>query len=164
VGHLVTTLVLGVHDIAYAGQFHTSSGAVKRGKSKAQAAYGKGKTTGDIAQILEAKYHIMRTFVEMNKNDIISAIEKSMVGSVINIVNGQPGPIAPDAQAMSDIENAFKNALSMRAFDGLIKGVPTAASLGGVSHRFKKPYASRPARPSFVNTGLYQSSFTAWTE
>lgn len=157
-------LVLGVHDMAYAAQFHTSAGKVKRGKSKAQAAYGKGKTTGDVAQILEAKYHIMRTFYEMNRRDITVALEKSMVGSVINIVNGQSGAIKPDAQAMSDIETAFKQALSMRAFDGVIKGVPTQASLGGVSHRFKKPYAKRAARPSFVNTGLYQSSFTAWTE
>jgi hypothetical protein len=157
-------LVLGVHDMAYAAQFHNKAGKVKRGMSKAQAAYGKGKSTGDIAQILEAKYHIMRTFYEMNARDIASAVEKSMVGSVINMVNGQPGPIKPDAQAMSDIETAFKESLSMRAYDGVIKGVPTAASLGGVSHRFKRPYAKRPARPSFINTGLYQSSFTAWTE
>ena len=157
-------LVLGVHDMGYAAQFHTSAGAVKRGKSKAQAAYGKGKTTGDVAQILEAKYHIMRTFFDMNSKDIATAIEKSMVGSVINMVNGQPGPIKPDAQAMSDIETAFKQALSMRAFDGVINGVPTQASLGGVSHRFKRPYAKRAARPSFINTGLYQSSFAAWTE
>jgi hypothetical protein len=158
----MTTLVLGVHDIAYGAQF--SSGGSRRSKSRAQAAYGKGKTTGDIAQILEARYGIMRTFYEMNKTDIASALEKSMVGSVINIVNGQPGPIKADAQAMSDIEMAFKQSLSMRAYDGVIKGVPTKASLGGVSSRFKQPGARRPARPSFINTGLYQSSFTAWTE
>jgi len=155
-------LVLGVHDIAYGANF--GGGGSRRSKSKAQAAYGKGKTTGDVAQILEAKYHIMATFYEMNKTAIASALEKSMVGSVIDMVNGKPGPTKPDAQALSDIETSFKQALSMRAFDGVIKGVPTAASLGGVSHRFKKPYANRPARPSFINTGLYQSSFTVWTE
>jgi hypothetical protein len=148
--------------MAYAAQF--AGGTTKRGKSKAQAAYGKGKTTGDVAQILEARYHIMKTFVDMNKDDIVRALEKSMVGSVINIVNGQPGPISPEAQALSDIESKFKEALSMRAFDGLIKGVPTQAAERGVSHRFKKPYARRAARPSFINTGLYQSSFTVWTE
>ena len=158
----MTTLVLGVHDMAYGAQF--SSGGSRRSKSRAQSAYGKGKTTGDIAQILEAKYHIMQTFYDMNKTDIASALEKSMVGSIINMVNGQPAPVMADAQAMSDIETAFKQALSMRAFDGVIPGVPTQASLGGRSSRFKRPGAKRGARPSFINTGLYQSSFTAWTE
>jgi hypothetical protein len=162
-GHIMTTLVLGVHDMSYAAQFHTSSGTRKRGVSKAQAAYGKGQTTGDVAQILEAKYHIMRAFVEMNKGEIIKAVESSMLGSVINMVNGQPGPINPAAQAMSDIETNFKQSLSQRAYDGM-KGVPTEAANRGVSHRFKKPYGRRGSRPSFIDTGLYQSSFTAWTE
>jgi hypothetical protein len=160
----MTTLVLGVHDMAYAAQFHASTGARKKGVSKAQAAYGKGQTTGDVAQILEARYGIMRTFFDMNRDDIVRAVERSMVGSVINIVNGQPGPIAPEAQAMSDIETAFKQSLSNRAYDGAIKNVPTQAAERGVSHRFKKPYARRASRPSFIDTGLYQSSFTAWTE
>jgi hypothetical protein len=156
-------LVLGVHDMSYAAQFHTATGSRKKNVSKAQAAYGKGQTTGDVAQILEAKYHIMRAFFESNSDEIAKSIESSMVGSVINMVNGQPGPVNPAAQALSDIESKFKAALSARAFDGL-RGVPTQAAERGVSHRFKKPYARRAARPSFIDTGLYQSSFTAWTE
>jgi hypothetical protein len=105
----------------------------------------------------------MRTFVDMNKDDIVQAVESSMLGAVVNIVNGQPGPINPGAQALSDIENKFKESLSQRAYDGL-KGVPTQAAERGVSHRFKKPYARRAARPSFIDTGLYQSSFTTWME
>lgn len=157
-------LVLGVHDMSYAAQFHTSAGKAKRGMSKAQTAYGKGMTTGDVAQILEARYGIMRAFVDMNKDDILNSIQSSMVGAVINIVNGQPGAISPGAQAMADIETKFKESLSNRAYDGVLKGVPTLASQRGVSHRFKKPYARRAARPSFIDTGLYQSSFTVWQE
>ncbi len=159
----MTTLVLGVQDMSYAAQFHSSAGTRKRGVSKAQAAYGKGQTTGEVAKLLEARYHVMQAFVNMNSTEIVAAVEASMLGSVINIVNGQPGPIVPGAQALSDIETAFKQSLSQRAYDGL-KGVPTQAAERGVSHRFKKPYARRAARPSFIDTGLYQSSFKAWTE
>lgn len=155
-------LVLGVHDIPYAAQFR--AGSARRGKSKAQQGYGRNRTTGDVAEILEAKYHVMKTFTEMAGSGIARAIEKSVTGSIINVVNGQPGPIVIEAQALSDIETAFKRSLSAKAYDGIIQGVPTQASLGGVSHRFKRPYARRPSRPSFINTGLYQSSFAAWTE
>lgn len=157
-------LVLGVHDMSYAAQFHTSTGAVKKGKSKAQVGYGKGMTTGDVAQILERRYGVMQTFFDMEKGNIIQSLQSSMVGSIINMVNGQPSPITPSAQALSDIETMFKQSLSNRVYDGVIKGVPTQAAERGVSHRFKKPYQRRAARPSFIDTGLYQSSFTAWTE
>ena len=159
-------LVLGVHDVAYAAQFHTKAGTAKKGKSKAQLAYGAGKSTGEIALILEKRYNIMRTFVNMESTGIIAAIEKSMVGSVINMVAGQPGAVDPSAQAMSDIATTFKDMLSKSAFDGRTSPgrTPTEAARRGVSHRFKRPYARRPSRPSFIDTGLYQSSFTAWTE
>ena len=157
-------LVLGVHDMSYAAQFHSKAGTVKRGLSKAQAGYGKGKTTGDIAKILESRYGVMNAFFNMEKDNIITALESSMVGSVINMVNGQPAPVAPLAQAMSSIEHRFKQALSGRAFDGVIPGVPTKAAEHGVSHRFKRPYARRGSRPSFIDTGTYSASFTVWTE
>jgi len=43
-----------------------------------------------------------------------------------------------------------------------IPGVPTKAALRGVNHRLKHPYRRRGARPSFVDTSLYMSSFKAW--
>lgn len=155
---------LGVHDISYAAQFHSRTGKAKRAMSRAQAAYGKNATTGDVAEIIEAKYHLMETFVGMIKPEIDSMAAQSIGGTISNILAGQKGPILPTSQATSDIETKFKQMLSARAFDGKIKGVPTRASLDGVSHRFKKPYAKRPSRPSFVDTGAYQSSFTVWVE
>jgi hypothetical protein len=34
----------------------------------------------------------------------------------------------------------------------------------GVNHRFMHPYARRPSRPSFIDTGLYVANFTAWVD
>jgi hypothetical protein len=42
-------------------------------------------------------------------------------------------------------------------------GVPTKASLDGVSHRFKNKRGA-PGRPSFSDTGLYEDSFVAWID
>jgi hypothetical protein len=38
----------------------------------------------------------------------------------------------------------------------------SAAADAGVNHRKKRPYAKRDARPAFVDTGLFVSSFRAW--
>jgi hypothetical protein len=139
------TLHLGVNDMPYATG---------------------GKTTGDVAEILEARYGVMAAFVVMREGAIGSAVEESLMGAIENMMMG--GPVLGRGQALagalSEIEALFKAALSAKAFDGVIGGVPTGASLKGVSHRFKKPYAKRGSRPSFIDTGLYQSSFRAWTD
>jgi hypothetical protein len=75
------------------------------------------------------------------------------------------------AEAMSHIGEAFKDSISLKKYDEWIGGnkVPTKASLptakrpGGISHRFKSGH-TKGARPSFRNTGLYQSSFAAWMD
>jgi hypothetical protein len=143
----VTTLLhLGVNDVPYS--------------------IGKGKTTGDVAEILEHKYHIMATFAQIYDRQIREAATKSIQGAVSTMIIRGVGSTKrhPLAGATGEIEHLFKQALSQRAFDGKITGVPTLAALRGVSHRFKRPYARRPARPSFIDTGLYQSSFRAWVD
>jgi hypothetical protein len=160
----MNTLHLGVHDIAYAAQFTPPPTKPGRSFSKAQTAYGTGKTTGDIAKILEARYGVMAAFWGLEKSNIIDNLETSMAKAIKNILLGQPGVIEPTAEAMEKIKANFKRSLSQRRFDGLIRGVPTMAAQRGVSHRFKKPYALRASRPSFIDTGLYQSSFTAWMD
>jgi len=123
-----------------------------------------GKTTGDVAEILEAKYHVVEVFYEENKETVVSALEDSLQGALESLIMGAPVSIAPLAGGLSKIEERFKKFLSNKEMDRLgVPGVPTAASLAGVSHRFKRPYARRAPRPSFIDTGLFQSSFKAWT-
>jgi hypothetical protein len=156
------TIHLGVTEMPYSAAYTPQAKKLKPGHRKQQAAYAKGKTTGDIAEILESKYGIMHYFAAKYMPEIIKAVETAYAGAVKNMMAGGTVTV-PSAQAMSTIERQFKNFLAMKEMDGQT-GVPTAASLRGVSHRFKKPYARRASRPSFIDTGLYQASFRAWMD
>lgn len=120
------------------------------------------ETTGDVAQILEDEYHVMEVFYEDVGEELIAkALEHSMVGAIQDLALGKPGNlIDPFATATGEIEVAFKTFLSQQEMDGVVGGVPTKAALAGVNHRLKHPYAKgNPARPSFIDTGTYQSHF-----
>jgi hypothetical protein len=177
----MTTLNIGVHDLSYAAGFGTrASGRGRRGS--ARRGYGTNKTTGDVAELLEAKYKLFSTFYEMNKKMIVDEIKQSLVCSVRNVFAGQPAAIDVNAEACSRITAKFKDDLAMRKFDGVIKGVPTHAAQLGISHRFKDPAFIRrggkkvpmrrgspvmrrhPERPSFIDTGQLQSSLVCWVE
>lgn len=126
--------------------------------------YGtKGQTTGDVAEILEDKYGIMQAYYDAYEQEVVDAITKGFSDSLESLLSGAPARSDPFAGAMAKVEAGFKQALSNREFDGLT-GVPTQAALDGVSHRRKHPYAKRASRPSFIDTGLYQSSFKAWID
>jgi hypothetical protein len=146
------TLHLGVVDIGYAD--------------------ASGKTTSDVAQILEDKYHIMEVFAEDIGLDVIQkAIEHSAQSAVETLILGVSRPGSNSAnmsltlEAEGEIEAAFKLWLSQQSMDYTQPGVPTQAALKGVSHRLKRANAkTNSARPSFIDTGLYQSSMRAWIE
>jgi hypothetical protein len=118
------------------------------------------QSTGDVAEILEGKYHIMETFYHRYKPEIVKLAESALEGQLENLITGGPTTGLHYGEATSSVENAFRNFLDRREMDGN-PGVPTLAALRGVSHRFKHPYAKRAERPSFVDTGLYQASFVA---
>jgi hypothetical protein len=160
------TLHLGVTVMPYSGAMSTAPKAPtsKRGRAAKARGYGKGMTTGDVAAILEARYGVMKTFVDIHMPDITKALEKSVAGAIKNAMVGAPTPVSITEQGMSTIQASFKNFLAQREMDFRVRGVPTAAALMGVSHRFKHPYARRASRPSFIDTGLYQSSFRAWVD
>lgn len=127
--------------------------------------YGKeARTTGDVAEILEAKYGVMETFYERHEEEITQAIENGLAGSLESILSG--APIRNDLFASSEakIEQSFRKFLDTKEMDGLAPGVPTQAATRGVNHRLKRPYRRRSSRPSFIDTGLYESSFKAWID
>ena len=134
----------------------------------------KGTSTGDVAEILEARYHVMEVFFELHRNEIAADMEKSVAGAIDTLMAGAPPQNAsPFAGAESGIERRFKDFLLTREIETLgIPGVPTQAALDGVSHRFKNPryvrkgkkLVKRPRRPSFIDTGLYETAMKAWFE
>jgi hypothetical protein len=129
-------------------------------------------STGDVAEILEAKYHVMEIFAYEHENDIANDVTNSLQGSIESYLMGAPLTLNPFGSATSSIENRMKQFLSNREMDSLgYPGIPTMAAQMGISHRLKDPgirsrhaFKWRPARPSFIDTGLYQASMTAWVD
>jgi hypothetical protein len=138
--------------------------------------YDDGKaTTGEVADILEEKYHIMEVFVEELGDAIGDAFAEAAKNALQDLMSGVPMVQASyiggganfvlTADATQEIETAFRMFIDQQELDGVVPGVPTQASLKGINHRLAHPYAkANQPRPSFRDTGLYQSSFRAWTE
>jgi hypothetical protein len=170
VGVFVTTLHLGVIEVPYSDASYAAApkgkrlGRAKRGNPAAPRGSNQ-QTTGDVAQLLEDKYHIMETFFELHENDIAGMFERSAEGALQNLMAGAPGTISITAEAESEIEARFRQFLSNREMDATgTAGVPTRAARLGVSHRFLHPYARRSSRPSFIDTSLYVSNFHVWSD
>lgn len=122
-----------------------------------------GKTTGDVAEILEDKYHVMWMFFALHGQEIIDRMTDGLVRDMENRAMGAPEGQDPFAGAMSYGETLFRTFLEQKELDGMVEGVPTAASLAGVSHRFKRKKGA-PGRPSFVDTGQFSAAFKMWAD
>jgi hypothetical protein len=168
-------LHLGVIDIAYLPPQPTGPQrkAPKRPPKRPRAKIAKrwrakyvNLTTGDVAEILEAKYHIFENFWNIHQADVVGDVEKSLQGAVESFLMGAPLSLNPFGTATSEIENRMKKFLSDAEMEKIgYPGVPTQAALEGVSHRFKSGYTKgRARRVSFIDTGLYQASMMAWVD
>lgn len=152
---MTKTLHLGVVDVPY------SEPPSEKPREKSD----RSRTTGEVAEYLENKYHIMEHFYEIHKKQIGDAIANSVAGALETmLMTSSPPALDINATAMGVIEKDFRNFLALKELDGLgYPGIPTRASIEGVSHRFKSRRGP-PGRPSFIDTGLYQKSFKAWVD
>jgi len=152
---LSLTLHLGVVDLPYSARARTKAAAGRAGT----------KTTGDVAGWLEDRYHPMEVFWNEKTEEIVGDLEDALQGSIETMLMGGPPSLAPFGSGISKVEDRFRAFITSKDIEKVgIPGVPTQAALRGVSHRFKRPYARRSARPSFVDTGLYVASFKAWID
>ena len=135
------------------------------------------ETTGEVAEKLERQYGVMMLFYLNNSQSIADKLGESFTNAIDNAILGAPEIPANQMfnDACQEIQTKFKQFLDMKEMDYMVRGVPTKASLMGVSHRFKKVGGKRagytkgkkgirPPRPSFIDTGLYRQSFKAWVE
>lgn len=122
------------------------------------------QTTGDVAGWLETRYHVMEIFYEVHKDDVFAkALEDSVEGALQSLLMGAPATIDIYGSATSAIEIAFKKFIDTKEMDSIgVAGVPTHASIIGIRSRFKN--RRDPGRPSFQDTGLYETSFKAWVD
>lgn len=177
---MTLTLHLGVLDAPYDApkkpkKIAKPSTRVRKGAKikKGDLIGGETQTTGDVAQILEDKYHVMESFYEVHQREIAQQLEKSLT----NILEGVLQGVAPlTSNVFGEGEDQIKKAFSKFLSEGEMEtlgypGVPTAASgktskrQGGINHRLRKPYSkNNPERPSFIDTGEYEAHFKAWVD
>jgi hypothetical protein len=161
-------LHLGVVDQLYTGKQPASTAEVfaalqaGKGVPKKSVVHG-AVSTGDVAEFLENKYHVMETFFEAHADEIAEAVIGSYAGAAESILQGAPSTLDPFVGAAGDIKAMFNRFLDSGEMERMgIPGVPTKAAQEGVSQRFKTRHG--PPRPSFIDTGLYESSFVAWVD
>lgn len=145
----MATLSFGVNDVGYSDA---------HGPSK------RATTTGQVAEILEKRYHVMETFYHLRTPKIAEALADSMGMMLDDLVHRRSGPNhLVDAERI--MEGAFRSFLDANEMQKLAMalGAPiSAAALRGVNFRKKHPYAKKnPERPAFIATGLYRRSFLA---
>lgn len=156
------TLNLGVMDIPYAG--HVAAPSFVDDPDAFHKEFG-DVTTGDVATRLEEHYGVMDGFVRMHMTDIETVLTQSVNAAMESMIAGAPGTIDIYGDGLGEIEKLFKLdylALMEAESAGLSGTVPTKAALEGRSVRFKS--GRGPRRPSFIDSGLYQSSFKAWVD
>jgi len=157
-------LHLGINDIPYVNPPEQRKvGKAKRGKAnKPKKAKGQSgaQSTGEVAEILEAKYGILATFAERYGQQIADAFANSAAGALESVMMGTPVN-NPYARAENEVEESMKLFLDLEEMNGH-PGVPTKAALAGVNHRLKRKKGA--PRPSFIDTGLYQANLRAWTD
>jgi hypothetical protein len=163
-------LHLGVLDIPYSDKQAATTldkyNALKAGKGvMSKSAARSSVTTGEVATFLEDRYGVLEHFYEAHQQDIADLLASAMAGELETILQG--GPRSSNLSlgaATSEIEGMFRKFLAEREIERLgIPGVPTEAALTGVNHRLAHPYAkANPRRPSFIDTGLYQTSQRTW--
>jgi hypothetical protein len=165
----VIVLHLGVYDIPYT-QYETPEakprkvkpGKLRQARKKRKRKVGRSVSTGDVAVWLENKYHIMEIYYELHEKQLAASFAEGFAQAFETHAMGGP-LVDPLAGSLSTLQASFKQFLSMRGMDALgYPGIPTRASLLGVNHRMKQKRGA--PRPSFIDTGLYQSSFVAWSD
>lgn len=136
------TLHLGVQDIAYSDT--DAKGAT---------------TTGEVAEFLEKRYHVMETFYELYQEKIGQMLADSMSERIESLMQGNPNADS-DLLAVGEVEKMFRKYLDLDEWQSITGQTILAAKLG-ISHRKKKKKRIGP-REAFVDSGTYQTSFKAW--
>lgn len=141
----MVSLVLGVIDVPYDNKG------------------GEATTTAMVANFLEAKYHVMETYVTVHQADIFRALNNSIEGALEDLFSGAPMR-DPFQDATAEITSGFRLFLSTGEMERMgVAGVPTEASIKRRSLRFKKKQTNG-YRPSFIDTSTYELSFRCWVK
>lgn len=118
-------------------------------------------TTHEVAEALEDKYKLFTHFWEEHKETILPEVGETLAYSIINHI--QHGAPLTSGELLGETMQSFNIFLEREEMAGLaVDGVPTQAALDGKNSRLKQKYGA--PRPSFIDGGLFKSSFVAWID
>lgn len=116
-------------------------------------------TTYEVAEDLQERYKLFTHFWELHQKEIIPEVGETLAWALINHI--QFGAPMPGGELLGETMKAFNIFLEGEEMAGLsVDGVPTQAALEGKNSRLKIERGER--RPSFIDGGLFKSSFVAW--
>jgi hypothetical protein len=115
-----------------------------------------------VADILEAKYHLVEIFFEENEDRIMQVLAGAQDKAISDIAAGKTRKVVLRRPDAIKIERMFRSAINRQEFDGIAPGTPTAVSQSGRSRAFRSRKGS--SRASFVDSGTYRDSFRVWME
>lgn len=125
----------------------------------------KSTTTISVAKKLEKEYGVIQHFVDLYLPDMTKLIEKSVNVAMDEVLSGGVYDFDVFNSSETRIEKLFKfDFLESGQIEKLgLPGIPTQAAIDRRSLRFKSKKAKKK-RPSFIDTGTYETAFTAWVE
>jgi hypothetical protein len=126
---------------------------------------GPTRTAEDVGAILENKYGIVGTFLDIYQEDIADIVTETFENFVVDALSEVRKPTSARmvkfmASKTKAVEKLFRGFLDQEEMNGMVDGVPTKVSRG----RNRKRGKSTRARPSFEKTGIYRASFRCWAD
>jgi hypothetical protein len=117
-------------------------------------------TTWKVAEDLQDRYQLFTHFFETHSDAICAEAGEAVAWSFINHI--RHGTSLPGEELLGETMQQFNIFLEQEEMAGLsVDNVPTRAALEGKNSRLKQEKG--PRRPSFIDGGLFKSSFVAWT-
>jgi hypothetical protein len=120
-------------------------------------------TTYQVAQDLEAIYHLFSHFVDDHIDHMTKLVTKSVQQSLHQHIDGEEETTEGLDTALSGITLTFQNYVVTGQLDDRQRGVPTRAAREG-RRRLKGPTYEGPPRPSFDDTSTFVNSLHTWVE
>lgn len=119
-----------------------------------------GKNTGEVAEILEGKFHVMQIFADKNLDKIAGYIEDGIAGALESVAAGAPENFNVFGSAMENITDRFHEYIDNEEHGILTKEKKYGTQKAGA--RKKRQYRKATNKTTFVDSGLYRNNFVAW--
>jgi hypothetical protein len=112
------------------------------------------KSTGDVAEILEAKYHVFEHFWQAHGQEIADSYVAAAARALEDVLSGGTPATSLFTAPQAATKALFTKFIDTQEMDSLgYPGIPTKAALNGVNHRMKRPYQEAGASPELQGHG-----------